>query len=303
MPQVQPTRSAGALRSTTMVDPKHGTTRSTYVLASSTEAAELDDVAVMRLLSAEDPQSRAQLAQWLKTHARTFAPFVAQSIQEEPGLSAEAAGAVLEALVRRAPADGEVTLKLMEGCLRAIAGRITESLGRGAPGAISNSDDALVGSAVAVLTSRRPSSHSETAIARLAEAGPGGALVLARAFDASRSTLKLSIVRCMKPADVLELGDNVVASLAHSVSRLAEQLERPDRDIATRFLAELGSVQPMEPSEISVTEVLEPGDCVFHASWGAGTVVTADDESATIDFGSAGTRTLLRAFATLRRAG
>ncbi len=302
MPQVQPVRPTNDPLGATTVDRSHSASRSTFVLASSIDAAELDDAAVLRLLAAQDDESRARLALWLKANARTFAPVVERAIHEEPGLSAEAASAVLEALVWRAPADPEMTLRLLEGCLDAIAERIAESLGRGAPGMISDSDDALVGAAVAVLTSRRPSRHSETAITRLAEAGPAGALVLARAFDGSRSTLKLSILRRMKPADVLELGDNVVASLAQSASRLAEQLERPDRDVVTRFLAELGSVQLMEPSEIGVAEPLEPGDRVFHASWGAGQVIAADDESATIDFGSAGTRTLLRTFAKLRRA-
>ena len=249
-----------------MIDLKPGTTGSVISLAASTEAAGLDDVAVMRLLTLEDAESVAQLETWLKNHARTFAPVVTRAIQEGPGLSPEAARAVIDALVWRAPTDGETTLRLLEACLDVIAARLTESLGSGAPGAIGDRDDTLVGSAVAVLTSSRPSRHSETAITLLAEAGPGGALVLARAFDAVRSALKVCIVRHLMPADVLELGDNVVASLARSVSRLAEDLESPASDVATRFLADLGSVRRMEPSEIGITEPLEMGDRDDHES-------------------------------------
>ena len=285
-----------------MIDLKPGTSGSAVTLATSPAAAGLDDAAVMCLLAAEDAESVAQLRMWLKAHARTFAPVVTQAIQEGPGLSAQAARAVLDALVWRTPADGDTTLRMLEACLDVIARQITGSLARGAPGALSDSDDALVGSAVALLTSNRPARHSETAIGCLAKAGPGGALVLARAFNAVRSGLKLRIVRRLQPADVLQLDDNVVVSLAHSVARLAEELESPDRNVAIRFLAELGSVQTTGPTEVGMTEPLQMGDRVFHASWGTGTVIADNGESATIDFGSAGTRTLLRALTTLRHA-
>lgn len=285
-----------------MVDLKRGTTGSAVAIAAGAEAHVLDDGTVMRLLAAEDAESVARLAAWLKANARAFAPLVMRAHQEERGLSPEAACAVLGALGWRAPADGETTLNLLASCLDVIAGQVTKSPAKGESYEISDRDDALVGCAVATLTSNRPARHSETAIVCLADAGPGGALVLARAFNAVRSGLKLRIVRRLKPADVLQLDDNVVVSLAHSVSRLAEGLEGSEKDVASRFLAELGSVQRMEPSEIGIAEQLERGDHVFHASWGAGTVVTADDASATIDFGSAGTRTLLRSLATLRRA-
>ncbi|PKQ14262.1 MAG: hypothetical protein CVT68_12785, partial [Actinobacteria bacterium HGW-Actinobacteria-8] len=70
----------------------------------------------------------------------------------------------------------------------------------------------------------------------------------------------------------------------------------------SRFLKALGSVEPLESAEIDPTDELAPGQRVFHATWGAGTVVSSDDESVTLDFGNAGQRTLLRAYATLRRA-
>ena len=271
-------------------------------VAPGVQAADLDDAAVARLLSAVDAESIALLEAWLKAHARDFAPIVMRAIEEPPGLSAEGARAVLDAMIWRSPSDGETTLRLMQACLGTIAQQLTTSLGVGAPGAISDRDDALVGSAVTVLTSSRPSRHSETAIDCLAESGPGGALILARAFDPVRKGLKVRIVRHLKPEDALTLGDNVVASLAHSVSRLADELEGAERTAATRFLAALGSVHHMEPSVIGAAEPLETGDRVFHASWGAGVVVAANPEHVTIDFGSAGTRTLMRALATLRRA-
>ena len=286
-----------------MLHTKPVTTGSAGGLSAGAETGDLDDAAVMHLLAADDSESIAQLAAWLKAHARTYAPIVIQATQEESGLSPEAARAVLDALVWRTPADGETTLRVLEGCLDVIARQITRSLDQGGRGAVSGRDDALVGSAVAVLTSNRPARHSETAIDRLAQGGPGGALVLARAFDAVRGGLRLYIVRRLDPADVLELDDNVVASLSHSVARLAAELESPKKDVAARFLAGLGPVQRMEASEIDTTATLEPGERVFHASWGVGIVVASNDESTTIDFGSAGTRTLLRAFATLRHAG
>jgi hypothetical protein len=285
-----------------MVDLKGGATGSAVDFADSAEAAELDDATVITLLTSADEESVAELAIWLKAHSRTFAPLVTQAIEQEPGLSPEAAAAVLDAMAWRAQADEETMLTLMEACMGIIARRLTESLGRSAPGAISNRDDALVSSAVAILTANRRARHSERAISSLSDAGPGGALILARAFDAVRGGLKFYTVRRLKTTDVLQLDDNVVASLAHSVSKLTDDLEKPKRDIAIRFLAELGSVESMEPSMIGTTEPLGIGDGVFHASWGAGTVIAANDESVTIDFGSAGTRTLLRALATLRRA-
>ncbi len=273
------------------------------VLAGSTEAAGLEDAVALRLLVAEDAESVARLATWLKVNAKTFAPLVAQAIHEGSSLSAEAAGAVLDAFTWRAPADAETTVTVMNACLVAITDRITESIRKNASDAISDSDDSLVGSAVVILTANRRSSQTEAAICCLAAAGPGGALVLARAFDAVRSALRLYIVRRLNPADVLELGDNVVASLARSVSKLADELESPKKAVATRFLEELGSVQHMETSEVGTTDLLGVGDRVFHASWGAGVVIASGEDSVTIDFGSAGTRTLLRALATLRRAG
>jgi len=101
MPQVQPTRPANDPLGATTVDLNHSASRSTFVLASSIDAAELDDAAVVRLLAAQDDESRARLALWLKANARTFAPVVERAIHEEPGLSAEAASAVLEAQTRR----------------------------------------------------------------------------------------------------------------------------------------------------------------------------------------------------------
>lgn len=297
MPQVQPSETASTFLTT--LDPTPA--KFPHTLSDNVEVAGLDDASATRLLAAEDPESIAQLATWLKAHARTFAPIVLQAAREERGLSAESAAAVLDAAVWRTPADGDTTLKLIRACLGVIATRITQSLREGPPGVVSDRDDPLVRSAVAVLTSSRPSRHSETAIDCLAQSGPGGAVVLARAFDAVRSGLKVRIVRCLKPVEVLELGDNVVASLALSVSKLAETLEGPEKTDANRLLTELGSVQRMEPSMIDATELLRSGDRVFHASWGAGVVVAATDEKVTIDFGSAGTRTLLRALTSLRR--
>lgn len=270
--------------------------------AGSRETSELDDAAAMRLLAAEDPESVAQLAGWLKAQGRTFAPVVAQAIEEGTGPSAEAARAVLGAVVSRTPADAQMTLALIAPCLAVIGRRITEDLASDPSHTISDPSDALVGSAVALLTSSRPARHLETAICCLSEAGPGGALILARAFDAVRSSLRLRILRSLRPRDVRELDDNVVVSLAESVSKLAEALEGSDRATATRFLAELGSVQHMVCSEIEMHEHLEAGDEVFHASWGAGIVVATTAEVVTIDFSNAGTRTLLRSLATLRRA-
>ena len=286
-----------------MIDVKPAPIGSPVTLVAQTESAGLDDPAVMRLLAATDPAAIAELSAWLKTHVRAFAPVVAQAIREGSALSAEAGAAVLDAFAWRATADAETTTNLMNACLDVIARKITDSVRSGAGGAIGDHDDALVRSAVTILTVNRRSSQSATAIGQLAAAGPGGALVLSRAFDAVRSGLRLCIVQSLHPADVLELGDNVVASLASSVSRLAEELDSPKKNIATRFLEALGPVHHMEPSEIGATEPLAVDDCVFHASWGAGVVIATSDESVTIDFGSAGTRTLLRSLATLRRAG
>ncbi|MBI5232425.1 MAG: hypothetical protein HY876_09710, partial [Coriobacteriales bacterium] len=287
MVQVQPIRSA--------VGPN-------VTLATSPAAAGLDDAAVRSLLRAEDADSIAQLSEWLKGHAKAIAGIATEAIQEENGLSPQAARAVLDAIGRRGPSSGETTLLLLNACLDVIAQRTSDSLASGGPCSLSDGDDALVGSAVALLTSSRPAKHSETAISRLAQAGPGGALILARAFDAVRGALKLHIVRHLRPADVLELGGNVVVSLGQSVAKLAEGLQRPERGVADRFLAGLGPVQGSEPSEVGANDPLEVGDRIFHASWGTGVVTTANDETATIDFGGAGTRTLLRAVATLRRA-
>jgi len=281
-----------------MVDLRAGNTGSAAIDAA--DIAELDDAAVVRLLAASDPESVATLEAWLKVNAKTYAPVVELATQREGGLSAEAACAVLDALLRRTTADEETTLRLVTQCLDIIAGRITESLKSGPPSVNGGQDDPLVSQAVAVVTSNRRSRHSETAIACLAQAGPGGALVLARAFDAVRDTSQLYIVRRLQPEDVLVLGDNVVASLAHSVEQLAETLEGRKRTVVLEFLAELGPVHGLESSEIGVDEPLEPGTQVFHARWGAGIVLSANEESATIDFSGAGTRTLLRALTTLR---
>ena len=286
-----------------MVNPRLRKNGPPLVLASSDAAGELDDAAVRALLISEDGAALAQLALWLKTHARTFAPTVSQAIQAGCGLSPQAAAAVLDAMTWRTPADADTTVRLTDACLATIAERLTTSVRTGNAEAISALDDSLARSAMGVLIGNGRSSQSEAAIRCLAEAGPGGALVLARAFDGVRSALKVYVVRQLKPADVLELGDNVVASLARSVSDLADTLESPKKTVATRFLAELGSVGHMQTAEIDVTEPLVAGDRVFHASWGAGIVVAANEESVTIDFGSAGTRTLLRALATLRHAG
>ena len=283
-----------------MVDLKAGKSGAAPLGADSAEIAELDEKAVAKLLAADDPESIALLAGWLKANAKTFSPAVAEADAKKSGLSAEAACVVLDALLGRTTADEEATLKLVELCLQVIADRITASLTSGAA-ASTMQDDPLVSEAVAVVTSNRRSRHSETAIACLAQAGPGGALVLARAFDAVRDTSQLYIVRRLQPEDVIVLGDNVVASLAYSVTRLAEDLEGRTRDVVLAFVEALGPVQGMESSEISVDEPLEPGTHVFHARWGAGIVLSANEESATIDFSGAGTRTLLRALTTLRR--
>lgn len=285
-----------------MVDPQSDTPRPDDSAALDAEAARLDDAAAMALLTAEDPASLRLLAAWLRARARTFAPVVEQAFQEGVRPSPAAAGTILDGMAWRTSAKGEATLTVMQTCIEVIASRITDSLARSKGGAISDGDDALVGAAVTVLTSSCPSRHSAMAIGCLTESGPGGALILARSFDAVRSALKVSIVRDLKPADVLELDDNVVASLARSVTKLADELEGPQRDLANRFLAALGPVEHLEPAEVSARDSLEAGDRVFHASWGTGTVVSATAEAATIDFGSAGTRTLLRSLTTLRRA-
>lgn len=262
----------------------------------------LDDSAAMELLSVGDAVSVLQLAEWLKAHVRTFSPVVSEALQKHPDLSPEAAGAVLDAMALRAPDSGEVTLRLLTCCLEAIASRLTESLSVAPSHGIDDRDDVLLTSAVATLTCNQPARRSEAAVHCLAEAGPGGARVLARSFDAVRGGLKLRILGSLIPANVLALEDNVIVSLAHSVSAFAEGLEGHDSIVAHRFLAELGPVGDSQNLKIGVTEVIEAGDGVFHASWGSGTVLAADDESVTIDFGGAGTRTLLRALATLRRA-
>jgi len=266
-------------------------------------APELPDVPNLgSLLAAEDAESIALLTEWLRSNAKTFGPVVLQAIHEQPGLSPEAASAVLDALSWHSQAEEDTTLKLMESCLDVVARHITQSLSDHAAGPLSDRDDCLVGSAVAALTADRRSRHSETAVRCLADTGPGGALVLARAFDAVRGGLKLYIVRHVSPADVLELEDNVVVSLSHSLTKFAEELEEPKKRVVTQFLTELGPIERMQRSEIGTHELLRVGDSVFHARWGTGTVTAANEESVTIDFGSAGTRTLLRAFTTLRHA-
>lgn len=284
-----------------MVDLKRGDSGDTVALAAGSEAAELDDTAVLRLLAADDAESIESLAVWLKANSRTFAPLVMRAAEEGTGPSPEAAAAALDGLAWRAQADETAMLAVMEVCLRAVADRVTESLDTDRPGSLRDADDALVSSAVAVLTADRRSRHSETAIRCLSEAGTGGALILARAFDAVRGGLRLYIIKRLDPAEVTTLDDNVVASLADSVSKLAEELESPKRETATRFLAALGPVHEMECSEIGTSDTIAVGESVFHARWGAGTVLEANKETATIDFGSAGTRTLLRSLTTLRR--
>ncbi len=292
-----------------MGDPNVGTADITPAVPADTEPEELDGAAIRLLLRAQDPASMDELAQWIKAHAKTWGPLVAEAAHEDEALSAEASCVVLSTLAKRSPADEETTLGLMEVCLVIIADRITESRmlstakrGRGTR-AIREPDDSLVGAAVGIVTANRRSKLSERAISCLADSGMGGALVLARAFDAVRTTSKVYIVRRLKPAEVLGLGDNVVASLAASVAKLAEELEGKELKAANRFLEELGSVSPLESSEIDPTETLEVGCHVFHATWGAGTVIVSDTESVTVDFGSAGERTLLRAYAKLRHAG
>jgi len=279
----------------------------TRVASASAAAPELapelaDQPDLESLLIAEDAESIELLAAWLKSNAKTFAPVVLQAIDEQPELSPEAASAVLDALSWHSQTEEDTTLKLMESCLDAITRHITRSLDENAPGPLNDRDDRLMSSAVAALTADRRSRHSETAVRCLADTGPGGALVLARAFDAVRGGLKLYIVRHLDPADVLELEDNVVVSLSHSLKKFAEELEDPKKRVVTKFLTELGPIERMERSEIGSHELLRVGDSVFHARWGTGTVTAANEESATIDFGSAGTRTLLRAFTTLRHA-
>lgn len=265
------------------------------------ETAELDDADVARLLAAADETSIAQLREWLDANSKAFIPVVAQAIRGGAGVSAEAARTLLDGLNRRGPSHAEATLVVLQACLRVISDRINESFTSAEPDG--GEADPFVDSAVLLLTRSRPSGQAEKAIDCLAEAGPGGALVLTRAFDSTRTSLKLHIVRRMDPANVLSLGENVAASLALSVARLAEQVEDADKRAATRFLAALGPVDSPASSEIDADEPLEVGDRLFHASWGAGTLVEYTAESVTVDFGSAGTRTLLRSIARLRHAG
>jgi len=262
----------------------------------------LDDPRVSLLIAAQSAEQLSQLAAWLKAHAKTFTPVVMQAAAGKPGMSPLAASVVLPALSWHSQAEEDLTLQLMDVCLAVICERLTDSVRGGATDAVDTSDDVLVGAAVAVLTADRRSRHSETAVRSLSTGGPGGALILARSFDVVRDGLKLYIVRHLSPADVLELEDNAVASLSHSLSKFAENLEPPKKRPVIRFRDELGPVHEMEHSEIGATEPLHVDDAVFHARWGAGTVIASDDESVTIDFGSAGTRTLLRKYSTLRRA-
>ena len=282
-----------------MVDLQYGPSHPVNLAAN---AVELSDAQVMRLLAAEDAKSIETLATWLKSNPKTFPPLVMQASTRDKGLSVSAAAAVLDGLAWRTKADEQAMLEVMETCLKAIAERITVAVSRSKNGAISKRDDRLVGAAVSVLTADRRSRQSEAAICCLGEAGTGGALILARAFHTIRGVLRLFTVRHLAPAHVLELDGNVVASLAESVSKLADELERPQKDVATKFLAALGSVEEFGNAEISATEPLAIGQSVFHARWGGGTVLAADAKTVTIDFGHAGTRTLLRELTTLRRA-
>lgn len=262
------------------------------------QAEELDDATVGRLLGATDEESLASLSEWLEANPRTWPASVARVTLLPVDVSVESSCAVLGALTQRTPTDEETTLQLVTACLTPIALRISESLAEGGTGAVQ--DDSLVSVAVGIVTSSRRSKLSKGAIGCLAQTGPGGALVLTRAFDAVRAGSKVQIVQNLDPADVLELSDNAVASLSSSVARLVVDLVGRERDDANRFLAQLGWVEPVESSQIEPSEPLAVGAHVFHATWGAGAVVASDPESVTIDFGSAGQRTLLRAYATLR---
>ncbi len=261
-----------------------------------------EDDSPLDLLLAHDEESMSLLALWLKENATTFAPVVIQAAHQKPGLSPEASCAVLDAMFKKAPADDETMMKLMSECLRVITSRITASIDAESAGDDHRHDDPLVGPAVAVVAAGRRSNLSEAAVNCLAKQGLGGALVLVRAFDSVRDTLKLYVVRRLKPAVVWDLGENEVASLANSVSKLAEGLEGKQNAAALKFLAALAPDEHSSSAEINPTDPLETGEYVFHASWGTGNVLKVSDETITIDFGCYGKRTLLRKLATLRHA-
>ncbi len=267
---------------------------------ANTEVEGFADDAVIDLLASTDDESLALLKIWLKENATTLGPLLERAAGEMPGLSGEASCVVLDALLLKPLADEQATTDLMNTCLHVIAARITESLSPSASGADNRHDDPLVSAAVAVVTSGRRSRSSETVVSCLATAGPGGSLVLARAFDTLRDTLKLYALRRLDPAEVLELGENVATSLRSSVSKLIESLEGKQRTTAVKFLKALTPEDHSESVEIDPTEPLEVGAHVFHATWGVGAVVKSGDGTVKVDFGSAGTRTLLRKFATLR---
>ncbi|MDA3935815.1 MAG: hypothetical protein PF636_02970 [Actinomycetota bacterium] len=270
--------------------------------SAQTDEEALNDAVIIGLLASSDEDSLAELAVWLKENATTLAPLVTRAAAEKPGLSGEASCAVLDALLLKPLADEDVTVRLMGECLRVIAARITASLSEDAPGADNLHDDPLVSSTVAVVTAGRRAHLSETAVSYLAKAGSGGSLVLARSFDTLRDSLKLHVLRRLKPADVWVLGGNVVASLGNSISTLIEGLEGKPLRIAVKFLEGLDPEAHSESSDIDPAEPLAVGAHVFHASWGAGSVVKTGKGTIKVDFGSAGTRTLMRKFATLRHA-
>jgi len=270
-------------------------------MATTVETAESGGVTPRELLSADDEESVERLAQWLKSNLRRFTPVLTEAIDSGADVTPLAASAVLRALAWRTSSDTGATVALLKSCLRIVTDEIAASLGNNT--AEANDGGYLVSAAVSLLMAKRPSRYSESAIDCLASAGPAGALVLARSFDGVRRGLRTRVLLRLDPADVRELDDNVVVSLAHSVSRLTDDLEGRELKKAQAFLAELGPIGPLESSGIDADEPLEPGERVFHASWGSGTLVAITDETVTVDFGSGGTRTLVRTFARLRHAG
>lgn len=278
---------------------------------TAADSEELDAAALRRMLEAQDEASIEALAEWLAKNAKGWVKPVLEVVDGDCVFSAEASCEILRALSQRTPADQDSALLLVKACLAPITTEVSSSLDRaGTRGkkrvssVHGEADDTLVRAAVGIVTANRRSKLSTGTIACLADAGTGGALILSRAFDGVRSGSKVQIIRGLEASDVLQLGDNVVASLASSVTRLLDEVELTgrERDDVSRFLTALGSVEPLESAEIDPTDELAPGHRVFHATWGAGTVVSSDDESVTLDFGNAGQRTLLRAYATLRRA-
>ncbi|GEM_PF-4096678 len=275
-------------------------TNNIIIDSTDAEAEGFVDAAVIGLLAASDEESMELLQVWLKEHATTLAPVVEQAASKESGLSGEASCAVLDALLLKPLADERATSKLMHACLNVIAARITESLSPEASSACDGHDDPLVSSTVAIVTAGRRAHLSEMAVSCLAKSGSGGSLVLVRSFDTVRDSLKLHVLQKMDPTDVWVLGDNAVASLSNSVSKLIESLEGKPRTAAVKFLEALEPEEHASSAEIEPTESLEVGSHVFHATWGVGTVIKTGDGTIKVDFGSAGTRSLLRKFATLR---